>query len=116
MNQTDAPGAEDHCVPVHPAVHRLLPVGRRSHKSLIYSNANFCYATKNSNHETNKCKWGYISGNAAEIRAKSQSLHAGQETLLTCFSAIKAVPITFSRQMFHGKSPVNFAFPLPPSH
>lgn len=114
MNQTDAPGAGDHSVPVHPAVHGLLPVGRRSHKNLIYSNANFCYATKkNSNHETNKCKWGYIPGNAAEIRAKSQPLHGGHETLLTCFSAINAVPITFSRQMFRRKSPVNFACPSP---
>lgn len=35
--------------------------------------------------------------------------------LLTRFSAIKAVPITFSRQIFHRKSPVNFAVSPPPS-
>lgn len=72
MNQTDAPEAEDHCVPVRPAVRGLLPVGRRSQKNLTYLNANFCYATKNSNHTTNKCKWGHICSDDAEISAKSQ--------------------------------------------
>lgn len=79
MNQTDVPEAEDHCVPVRPAVHGLLPVGRRSRNNLIFSNANFSYAMKNSNHKANKRKWGYIFGNAAEIAAKSQSLHGGHE-------------------------------------
>lgn len=40
----------------------------------------------------------------------------GHETPLTRFSAIKAAPITFSRQMFHRKSPVNFCHSFPLRH
>lgn len=36
----------------------------------------------------------------------------GHETLLTRFSAITAVPIIFPKQMFHGKSLVDFVSPL----
>lgn len=54
--------------PSTPSRPRPPSCGTRSYNSLFYSNANFSASMqkKNSNHKTNKCKWGYLAGNAAE--------------------------------------------------
>lgn len=59
---------------------------------------------------------GIILATLRKYELNPSSCMEGQETLLTRFTAIIAVPITFfPRQMFHRKSLVNFVSPPFPS-